>query len=571
MSVPLFQRFGRRMLEQRWATGGLALLLLAASLFLGWQSERRENADRYRQVTVQARILGTSVASALAFDDDSTARDYLAGLRLNPAILAAGVYDESGRLVAGYARPGQAIPQQASQLDRNPGARQVSAFEPVPAGGLERGHVYLRASVEPLSARLSRYLAIGILLVLAALSIAILGASNAASAAANRALQSEIAAREKAQAALRQAQKMEVLGQLTGGVAHDFNNLLMAASSGLELMERARTEDRRKQLMTGISEALQRGARITGQLLAFARRSPMQNEVVQLEQRIDKLAELLDHSLREDVSVKFDIGEGLWPVQIDVSQFEVAILNLAVNAKDAMPSGGLICIAAQNSPGGLEGADAVEVSVADEGLGMSPEAIEKAFEPFYTTKEIGRGTGLGLSQVYGFVQALGGTVEIASAPGAGTKVTMLLPRAEDATSESAAARSSSIASRPITGLRVMLVEDDEALNELVGEMLVDLGVDVARAGSAAEGLALFAEGTFDLVLSDMVMPGKLDGLGFARQLRTERAGVPVLLMTGYSSAADGALADGFRVLRKPFSSADLAAALSEAAGNRAPV
>jgi signal transduction histidine kinase/ActR/RegA family two-component response regulator len=569
VSAPLYQRFGRGLLEQRWATGGLALLLLAASLFLGWQSERRENAERYRQVTVQARILGTSVASALAFDDDSTARDYLAGLRLNPSILAAGVYDETGRLVAGYARPGQAIAQQASGLDRHPGARQVSAFEPVKEGGLELGHVYVRASVEPISARLSRYLAIGILLVLAALSIAILGASNAASAAANRALQSEIAAREKAQAALRQAQKMEVLGQLTGGVAHDFNNLLMAASSGLELMERAKTEDRRKQLMSGIGEALQRGARITGQLLAFARRSPMQNEVVQLEQRIDKLAELLDHSLREDVSVKFDIGEDLWPVRIDLSQFEVAILNLAVNAKDAMPSGGLICIAAQNSPGGLDGADAVEVSVADEGEGMSPEAIEKAFEPFFTTKEIGRGTGLGLSQVYGFVQALGGTVAITSPPGDGTTVTMVLPRAQQDAGTVSTQPARSAQTTAIAGLRVMLVEDDEALNELVGEMLVDLGIDVARAGSAAEGLSLFAAGSFDLVVSDMVMPGKLDGLGLARQLRSERADLPVLLMTGYSNAADAALADGFRVLRKPFSSAELAAALGEAAAAQA--
>ncbi|RYD87222.1 MAG: response regulator, partial [Sphingomonadales bacterium] len=393
--------------------------------------------------------------------------------------------------------------------------------------------VYVRASVEPISARLSRYLAIGILLVLAALSIAILGASNAASAAANRALQSEIAAREKAQAALRQAQKMEVLGQLTGGVAHDFNNLLMAASSGLELMERAKTEDRRKQLMSGIGEALQRGARITGQLLAFARRSPMQNEVVQLEQRIDKLAELLDHSLREDVSVKFDIGEDLWPVRIDLLQFEVAILNLAVNAKDAMPSGGLICIAAQNSPGGLDGADAVEVSVADEGEGMSPEAIEKAFEPFFTTKEIGRGTGLGLSQVYGFVQALGGTIAITSPPGDGTTVTMVLPRAQQDAGTVSTQPARSAQTTAIAGLRVMLVEDDEALNELVGEMLVDLGIDLARAGSAAEGLSLFAAGSFDLVVSDMVMPGKLDGLGLARRLRSERADLPVLLMTGY--------------------------------------
>jgi CheY-like chemotaxis protein len=356
---------------------------------------------------------------------------------------------------------------------------------------------------------------------------------------------------------------MEALGQLTGGVAHDFNNLLMAASSGLELMGRTQDEERRKRFSEGIRNALERGAQITQQLLAFSRRSPLQSEVLNVQQHIDKLASLLDHSLRENISVRFSIAGDLWPIEVDVSQFDVAMLNLAVNAKDAMPRGGVVCITGANRPGALDGVDAVEIAVEDEGGGMSAEAMERAFEPFFTTKGPGRGTGLGLSQVYGFVQAAGGTVAIESEPGKGTKVILTLPRCVVAAAEQAAAPPP-LADEALRGLRVLLVEDDPNLNELVSQMLEEHGSTVVRAASGAEGLSLFETNPVDAVLSDMVMPGALGGLDLARKLRERRNAFPIVLMTGYSAAAGSAAAEGFAVLRKPFTLAALAASLAAA-------
>jgi signal transduction histidine kinase/CheY-like chemotaxis protein len=562
VSAPVLQRFAGQLLERRWITGGIALLLLLASLLLGWQWERRESADQVRQVTVQARILAGSIAGALAFDDYQTASEYLMALRENKNIEAAGVYNAGGDLVAGFAKPRETVPRKVQREGPRIEGADLVVVEPVRQANLELGAVYLRSLVEPISARLSRYVAIGTILLLAALLIALLGASNAAAAAANRQLLEQIAAREQAESQLRQAQKMEALGQLTGGVAHDFNNLLMAASSGLELMQRAKDQERRDKLAEGMRNALDRGAQITRQLLAFSRHTPVNSEVLRLAEHIDKLAGLLDHSLRENVSVRFAIPDGVWPVEVDVSQFDVAILNLAVNARDAMPRGGQICITAANRPGGLAAGDAVEIAIEDEGIGMTAEEAEKAFEPFYTTKEVGRGTGLGLSQVYGFVQSAGGTVAIASEVGKGTTVTMRLPRAlpDDVTTAEVAGTAPH---ESLRGLRVLLVEDDPNLNALIAEMLAEQGSEVLAATSAADGLALFEREAIDAVLSDMVMPGEMGGLDLARRLRTIRSDFPVVLMTGYSAAAGPAAAEGFAVLRKPFTMLALAGTLQE--------
>jgi signal transduction histidine kinase len=483
-------------------------------------------------------------------------------LRMNRNIEAAGVYNESGKLVAGFAKPGEAVPNQVAKRGPRIDGSDLVVTEPVRQGSLELGTVYLRSIVEPFSARFSRYVAIGIILLLAALLIALLGASNAAAAIANRQLLDQIAAREKAETALRQAQKMEALGQLTGGVAHDFNNLLMAASSGLELMGRAKDQTRRDKLAEGMRNALDRAAQITQQLLAFSRRTPFNSEVLKLDEHIDKLAGLLDHSLRENVSVRFALPHDLWPVEVDVSQFDVAVLNLAVNAKDAMPRGGILTIAATNRPAALDGQDAVEVSVEDQGVGMSAEALERAFEPFFTTKEVGRGTGLGLSQVYGFVQSAGGSVAIASQLGKGTIIRLLLPRSrpQPEADDAAPAREGA---GSLGGLRVLLIEDDPNLNELVGQMLAELGTQVLAATSAADGLELFERNAVDAVLSDMVMPGEMGGLDAARRMRAMRRDFPIVLMTGYSAAAEPAAAEGFTVLRKPFTMAALVSALEQ--------
>lgn len=565
MSASLLERISRGLLERRWITAALALLLLASSLALGWQRERSAMSEEARGASAQAGMLAGSVAGALAFDDRETAREQLEALKLDPDIQAAGIYDDNGTLVAGFDRRGEAVPARVPRHVSEARDREMIVVEPVSQGNLALGSVYLRKSIEPFADRLSRYLAIGIVIVMAALLIAILGASNAAAAAANRRLQGEIKAREQAESALRQSQKMEALGQLTGGVAHDFNNLLMAASSGLELVERAKTEERRAMLRAGIRDALERGARLTQQLLAFSRRTPVQTEVIEVTEHIGKLASLLDHSLGETVSVRFEIAPDLWPVAVDVSQFDVAILNIAVNARDAMPRGGVICISAPNRPGALDGDDAVEIAVSDEGGGMTPAAVERAFEPFFTTKDVGRGTGLGLSQVYGFTRASGGEVSIASEVGAGTTVTMRLPRSHAVPGNEEAAFPPERSQR-LAGLRVLLVEDDPDLNRLVGEMLEELGMQVVSASSADEGRELQARSPIDAVLSDMVMPGKMDGLDLARSLRAARAELPIVLMTGFSAAAGSAAKEGFPVLRKPFTLEALAAALGQALG-----
>jgi len=566
MSFSMPFRIGQGLLQRRWISGGLAVLLLAISLLIAWQREQADIAEQSRQISAQAAILAGSVAGALAFDDAETMREHLEALKVDRDIQAAGIYRPDGTRVAGLTRQGGELPERARAQPPTIAGRQLMVVEPVHQGNLFLGYVYLRTSMESIGSRISRYLAIGVVILLAALLIGILGASNAAAAEANRELREQVLAREDAERQLRQAQKMEALGQLTGGVAHDFNNLLMAASSGMELLDRAKTEDRRDRLKAGIRDAIDRGARLTQQLLSFSRRTPVQTDVVIVGRHVDKLTELLNHSLREDIVVAFDIPGGIWPVEVDASQLDVAILNLAVNARDAMPKGGRICIAARNQPGALPTGDAVEVSVRDDGVGMPPEAIEKAFEPFFTTKEMGRGTGLGLSQVYGFARASGGDVAISSELEAGTTVKILLPRSRPAPAVSEEV-TRAVGADGLHGLRILLVEDDPALNELVGQMLEELGAEVVRTSSAAEALAVGEVTSVDAVLSDMVMPGDMDGLDLARRLRERRRDIPIVLMTGYSEAATAAAEEGFPILRKPFTIERLTGKLADAVGS----
>ena len=553
------------LLARPWVTGSLAALLLAASLVLGWQWELRENATQIRQVSGQARILAGSLAGALAFDDEDTAREYVAALRRDPSIRAAAVFGDDGRRIIGITRGEETLPDRISP--RSPVVRggTLTIVEPVREGSLELGYVYLKTSIEPVAERLSRYAAIGIIVTLAALLIAILGRANAAAARANRKLQEEVTAREQAERALRQVQKMEALGQLTGGVAHDFNNLLMVASSGLDLLDKAKTGERREMLKSAIRDALDRGARITEQLLSFSRRRPVKSEIIQLQDHIGNLANLLDHSLREDITVEFKIDDELWPIDVDVSQFDIAILNLAVNARDAMPRGGKLCLAAGNCPGAPDRDDAVEISVHDEGTGMAQEALDRAFEPFFTTKGVGKGTGLGLSQVYGFVRGAGGTVGVESELGKGTKVVLTFPRC--AARGPKAAEPITFENTATSGSKVLLVEDDPHLNELITEMLLEHGVIVERATSAAEAVRMLDSADIQAIISDMVMPGELNGLDLVREARAKRPDVAVVLMTGYSDAAGSAELEGYPLLRKPFSAAQLHAALG-AARNR---
>jgi PAS domain S-box-containing protein len=382
----------------------------------------------------------------------------------------------------------------------------------------------------------------------------------------------------EAEAHLRQAQKIDALGQLTGGVAHDFNNLLMVISGGLSLIERCADAPRRERIISGMRQAAERGASLSRQLLAFARRQPLKPEPLDLRRQIDGMRELLDRTLRGDVQVRTDLADALWPIKVDRAELELVMLNLCVNARDAMPSGGVITIRARNAPMVRDAelcGDFVVVTVEDTGTGMSADVLMHIFEPFFTTKEIGKGSGLGLPQVYGFVQQSGGAVRVASTVGHGTTITLFLPRTDESPTilKSGATDIPGGAVRPALVGSVLLVEDDDEVATLVTEMLRELGYRVTRSASAESALgALANERHVDVVLSDIMMPGSMNGLGLAREVRRRRPGLPVLLTSGYAGAVvDSAQDENISVLRKPYDINELDTALREAVECRVTV
>ena len=359
----------------------------------------------------------------------------------------------------------------------------------------------------------------------------------------------------EAEAHLRQTQKIEAIGQLTGGVAHDFNNLLMVISGGLSMIDRPGDPERRRRILDGMQQAAARGASLSRQLLAFSRRQPLQAEPVDLIQQIDGMRDLLDRALRGDVHVRTELAEDLWPIQVDPAELELVLLNLCVNARDAMPEGGTILVAAQNVPGKDGGADLVRLTVSDTGVGIPEAVLARVFEPFFTTKDIGKGSGLGLPQVYGFAEQSGGSVKVDSAVGRGTAVSLLLPRTHDVPAPSVQPPTSNLGGLRSTAAEVvLLVEDDDEVAALVTEMLRELGYLATRVSSAASALEALANGrVVDLVFSDIMMPGGMNGVDLAREIRRRHPGLPMLLTSGYAEAAiRSAEAEGVSVLAKPY-------------------
>jgi signal transduction histidine kinase/CheY-like chemotaxis protein len=562
----------RRLAITPAAAIGMAVLLLTASFALALYNERLGRDEDVQRTRVQAEILAASVAAPLAFDDRATTQEYLNALRANPAVEAAGAYDTHGALAVGFRRAGPPAPPTVAQGPPAFSEGRLTVTAPVVQGTTRLGSVYLRVTTETLLRRAVRYLGIGVVVVMASLLVAVLGAAHAQLREAHRKLQQETAEREKAEEALRQAQKMEALGQLTGGVAHDFNNLLMVASSGLDLMERTSDPVRMDRLRQGIRQAIDRGANLTQQLLAFARKAPLKTEVVDLAEQLGLMHDVLDRSLREDIAVRVEAQDGLWPVEVDPAQFEVALLNIALNARDAMPNGGTITIRLTNQPGGVAG-DRVLVAIADTGVGMAPDMLSRVFEPFFTTKGVGKGTGLGLSQVYGFARASGGEVRAESEEGRGSTIALLLPRSDKAPPvRSEAAAPAPVADTDAGRRRVLLVEDDDRVAELVGDMLSELGFEATRAPTAANALeVLRVERGFDIVFSDMVMPGEMNGLDLARRIARDQPELPVVLTTGFSASAAAVAAEGMRLLVKPYRIEALASELEAALGERRAV
>ena len=372
-----------------------------------------------------------------------------------------------------------------------------------------------------------------------------------------------------AEAALRQAQKMESLGQLTGGVAHDFNNLLAVFATGLQLLERNVVGEQRQRVLDGMRRAVARGTGLTRHLLAFSRRTPVNPESIDVAVHLKGLREMLNGSLGGDIQVEMKFDATVWPVEIDAGELELAILNLCLNARDAMAEGGAVTITADNVQ--VEGdrgaqADYVKLCVIDTGCGMPPEVLARAFEPFFTTKDVGKGSGLGLPQVYGFAHQSNGQVTIDSEVGLGTIVTLLLPRSlQTPVAGPRAADSSSGAPVRVDAARrghVLLVEDDKEVSALTREMLSNLGFTVTHVTSAEAALGALANArAIDVVLSDIMMPGGVSGLELAREIRKRLPKLPVILMTGYVEAA-ARMEDGeFSLLLKPYSLEALAEAL----------
>jgi signal transduction histidine kinase/CheY-like chemotaxis protein len=382
-------------------------------------------------------------------------------------------------------------------------------------------------------------------------------------------LRAQIEERERIEESLRQAKKIEAIGQLTGGVAHDFNNLLMVITGGLNILDSQPDPARRRRLMDGMRQAAARGAGLTKQLLAFSRSQPLRPEPIDLARSIGAMRELLDRSLRGDVHVLTTFAEGLWATEVDPGELELVVLNLAVNARDAMPDGGVVSIHAENAPdlneGDLKG-DFVRLSIADTGVGMSAEVIERAFEPFYTTKDIGKGSGLGLAQVYGFAAQSGGGVRIDSAPREGTVVSLFLPRSRRTPAAVEAAPPEFHCVQSAARGHVLVVEDDEDVAALVIEMIRQLGFETTRVSSAQAALGALADGRpIDLMFSDVMMPGGMNGLDLAREARRRRPYLPILLTSGYADAAIlEAEAQGVPLLPKPYQLQTLATAVDGA-------
>jgi signal transduction histidine kinase/ActR/RegA family two-component response regulator len=572
----------RRMIDWRSVAAWLgAALLVLAGLGIAVANEKAYRDRRVQSLTAQADVLAGTVEPALVFLDPAAAQDSVTALSANREVEAVGVYDGLGRLTAQFHRSGAGLPRLASAVRPTSNARQFSVRAPVRHEGANIGLVYVRTVRESLGGLVGRHAGTALLLLTAVLVVGILqallsalarGAAESEARAAdladlNRELREESVRRETAEAALLQSQKMETLGQLTGGIAHDFNNLLQGVHGNLEFIRQRPNDPKVVRWATSALQAAERGARLTAQLLAFSRTQRLETRALQVAEVTERLGELLPSSLGHGVRVEFEIDEQPMTVVADATQLEFALLNLCINARDAMPNGGVIRVGAHartlaDDPE-LPAGDYVLLSVADTGVGMPQDVQERAFEPFFTTKGVGKGTGLGLAQVYGIAKQAGGLARIFSRPGEGAEVTIYLPQrtAEETAAAEALGHSASVA----PGARILVVDDDAGVRGYMVELLKGLGYEPIEAADGQSGLDALEEGPVDLLILDYAMPG-MTGAEVARASLARRPGLPIVFVSGYaeSSALDAAIGDSARLLRKPFDGAALAAVVYKA-------
>ncbi|SCZ12136.1 hybrid sensor histidine kinase/response regulator [Microvirga guangxiensis] len=375
-----------------------------------------------------------------------------------------------------------------------------------------------------------------------------------------------------AQDALRQSQKLEAVGQLTGGVAHDFNNLLTIIKSSTDLLRRPDlAEERRRRYMDAISDTVDRASKLTGQLLAFARRQALKPEVFDVPKRVEAVTDMLRTVVGSRIEIVTDLDAQGCFAQADVSQFETALVNMTVNARDAMNGEGRLAVKVRSIPmlpplRGHAGSlgPFVAVSVSDTGAGIPADKLSQIFEPFFTTKEVGKGTGLGLSQVYGFVKQSGGDIAVSSEIGHGATFTIYLPQVEKAPEEQGA-KFNEGASAEGRGRRVLVVEDNVEVGRFSTQLLQDLGYVTTWAANAREALELLGEADgFDVVFSDVVMPG-MGGVELGEEIRRRHPGLPVILTSGYSHVLAEEGRHGFELLHKPYAAEELSRVLRRAA------
>jgi two-component system NtrC family sensor kinase len=453
--------------------------------------------------------------------------------------------------------------QTAASIDYLMGYQKVRGYDTYVVAGIDKASL-----AEEFRSRIIVQLAIGVPISLSLLALSLYALRRAET------YRQEVARREAAESALKQGQRLEALGQLTGGVAHDFNNLLMVIQGSAQRIQRAyATDTRLARQLHAIEEAVKRGTTLTRQLLSFSRRQPQDAAVIDLRTKLPQIREMLQASLRGDIVVHTETAPGLWQVKVDSNELELALLNLAVNARDAMEGGGRLKVSAENvepqqAPPGLSG-EFVAIAVEDTGCGIPEAVIDRVFEPFFTTKEFGKGTGLGLSQVYGFARQSGGVAEVKSEVGRGTRITIYLPRTFEQDRPASVAE---VEKSPNFSGKVLLVEDNEDVAEVTKGLLEELGFSVERIADAETALRRLqsADRKYELLLSDIVMPGSINGLELARRARSlVGEQFPIVLATGYSAQAQAASEDGFVLLRKPYGMSDLRAAVLSV--NRASV
>ncbi len=373
---------------------------------------------------------------------------------------------------------------------------------------------------------------------------------------------------DRSRDALAQAQKMEAIGRLTGGVAHDFNNLLTVIRSSAELLRRGLPPEKRERFLGAIIDTATRAGQLTRQLLAFARKQPLRPEAFDVAERLRGMEHLIHTSVGAPIRVELDLPEDLDHIRADPNQFETAVLNMVINARDAMPRGGVLRIAASNTSrlppvrnhAGARGAF-VAVSITDNGSGIPPDSLARIFEPFFTTKAINQGTGLGLSQAYGFAKQSGGEIDVKTELGKGTTFTLYFPRSEPAVLENASV-SDNDGEPPLVARRILLVEDNEAVGNFAAQVLTELGVDVTWVTDGRRALDTLTaqEGAFDLVFSDVVMPG-ISGIELGTVIRQRWPGLRVVLTSGYSHVLAEQGVQDFELLEKPYSTSALLAVL----------